>query len=221
MLIYLLQNKVNGKAYVGQTLQSLERRLAGHRWESYKRKGCIISKAIAKHGWHSFTAKVLKNCASQQELDSEEIRLIFELGTQVPRGYNIANGGNGAGQHSESSKRKMSEQRKGRPAHPNLKRAVALANSARVISEETHKRLSESQKGNTKGLGHVKLEEVKQRIGNAQKADKNHAAKYTWEQIIALRKDYAEGFKVCELVKKYNMSHPNVSRIVHNKMWVV
>lgn len=220
MLIYLLTNTVNGKQYVGQTIRSLKDRLYHHRWDSTKKRGYILHKAIAKHGWDAFTSEVLKYCSSKEELDAEEKRYITTLNTLVPKGYNWALGGESAGPHTEESKLKMSIQRKGRPAHEKLKSAVAKANSLRVVSEETHKKLSDSQKGNTKALGKPRPKEVKEKIGVAQRGDKNHAAKLTWPLVEAIRFDYANGIKVVALSRKYLISHANISRIVNFKMWL-
>ena len=125
MIVYLLTNTVNGKKYVGQTVRSLEARLYHHKWDSTKNRGYILHKAIAKYGWDSFTSEILKHCVSKEELDTEEKRYISELNTLVPHGYNWALGGNSAGPHTEETKIKMSIQRKGRPAHENLKRAAS------------------------------------------------------------------------------------------------
>jgi hypothetical protein len=89
-----------------------------------------------------------------------------------------------------------------------------------VLSEETHKKLSESQKGNSKGLGHVKTPEVRRTIGLKQSGEKNHAATLTWAIVTAIREDYKGGMRVKDLAAKYSISHINVGRIIHFRTWV-
>ena len=220
MLIYLLHNTVNGKGYVGQTTGTLTKRLYGHKWDSTKKRGRIIHRAIAKYGFDSFKVSVLKTCASQEELDAEEIRFISELGTLAPKGYNLALGGNGGGKHSEVTKLKMSLQRKGKPLHVNTAKALDIARRNRILTEETHKRLSEAQKGNKKRLNDHKTTEERLKISVAQRGDKNHAAKLTWNIVNSIRKDYSDGVTVVELSNSYNITHGKISGIVHYRSWV-
>ena len=129
--IYFIENKLNGKRYIGQTVQPLEKRISRHKW-TCTLKGCrmAITQAIAKHGWENFEFGVICECNDQKELDRMEMETIKLQGTLCPGGYNIEHGGNGLGKRGPEFGLKMSRIMKGRKA-----------------SQETRKKLSESHKG--------------------------------------------------------------------------
>lgn len=89
-VVYLIQNLVNGKKYVGQTIKTVKERFNEHSWEN-----TIISKAIRKHGKENFRYGVIKSCASKEEMDYWEKFFIAALKTKSPLGYNLTDGGEG------------------------------------------------------------------------------------------------------------------------------
>lgn len=104
----------NKKRYVGITS-----RKPNDRWkngEGYKRQ--YVYKAIQKYKWHNIDHKILYTDLSKEEAEQKEIELIKEFkSNNVKYGYNIDNGGMSCGQHSETTKKKMSfiaSNRKGR-----------------------------------------------------------------------------------------------------------
>lgn len=100
------------KMYIGITMNDVKKR-----WmNGYGYKKCPrFYNAIKKYGWDNFQHIVLETGLSKQEAEAEEIRLIKKYGTtDTEYGYNIENGGNVQGTHSEETKRKISEANKGR-----------------------------------------------------------------------------------------------------------
>lgn len=91
--IYKITNLVNGKIYVGQSVD-IERRFQKH---LYANDDFIIHKAIKKYGRQNFSLQILEEC-SQELLNDREIYWIKTLNSITPNGYNMINGGsNGAG----------------------------------------------------------------------------------------------------------------------------
>ncbi len=91
MIVYCITNKVNGKQYVGQTIESIKRR-----WNSHCKKGCFLYNAIKKYGKDNFKIDILEKCSSAQELHKREIYWIKKLNTCVcdnGNGYNLSTGG--------------------------------------------------------------------------------------------------------------------------------
>lgn len=89
-IIYLINNTVNNKKYVGQTTQPLEKRWLGHACSSSK---CTyLSSAIKKYGKDSFTYKKIDTAGTQEELNEKEVFWIESLNTLAPRGYNLQSG---------------------------------------------------------------------------------------------------------------------------------
>lgn len=129
--IYVITNTINGKQYVGQTWQGLEKRWNRHCWSCTQKSGrMVISTAINKYGKESFTREVVARCLTQEDADEKEIEWSERLNTLSPNGYNLKVG-QGRGRTSELTKQKISQ-----------------SNMGRVVSEETRQKLSESHKGN-------------------------------------------------------------------------
>lgn len=135
--IYLLENVINGKAYVGQTVQPFHRRMAHHLCAGH----LCIDEAIRKYGIENFKITTM-NC-SEKYLDWMEQKWIKEMNSLAPNGYNLDSGGHETKHHSEETIRKMSK--------PRVKR----------LSDEIRKKMSESHKGLRNNLGHRLTKEQK------------------------------------------------------------
>jgi molybdenum-dependent DNA-binding transcriptional regulator ModE len=94
--VYVITNGRSNKRYVGITRQNLEKRFEQHLAKGTspgrKVKGGL-HEAIMKDGWESFSVSVLAEARSISELEDLERRIITELGTLAPYGYNLSRGG--------------------------------------------------------------------------------------------------------------------------------
>ena len=111
-VVYLIWCKVNGKKYVGQTVQPLKKRFNKHA----SCKTMPIGNAIRKYGKENFYCGVIKNCASKEEMDYWEKFYIIALNSKKPFGYNLTDGGEGVTgfKHSPEAHVKMSLAKKGK-----------------------------------------------------------------------------------------------------------
>lgn len=133
--IYGLRNKVNGKWYIGQSHNILERWNAAYRYAKCKKQPKIFS-AIKKYGYDSFDKIVLEECSEDQcALDSKEEYWIKQYDS-VNNGYNCRTGGSYGGKFSPDSKKRMS---------------IAKLGTKRIFSEEHRRRISEAKKGKPNG----------------------------------------------------------------------
>lgn len=109
-IIYKLKNKINGKIYIGQTIRSLDERIAEH-----SRKNTIISRAIKKYGIENFIVSVIDEGKTIDELNKKEIHWISHYSSVIPNGYNQCyGGGNTVGyHHKKEHKMIMSEKKNG------------------------------------------------------------------------------------------------------------
>lgn len=82
--IYKIENLLNHKCYVGQSIH-IEQRWAEHCQPSAK---SVISSAIKKYGKENFSFQILEEC-SVDELSEKEIYYINYYNCIVPNGYNI------------------------------------------------------------------------------------------------------------------------------------
>lgn len=92
--IYRILNKINGKSYIGQTVQ-LKTRWLGH-VRSSRDGSSKIGEAIKKHGLENFEFVILEEVESQEDLDRLEKHYISFFETNMSsggHGYNLTDGG--------------------------------------------------------------------------------------------------------------------------------
>lgn len=121
-VIYCITNTVNGKKYIGQTVQPL-----GKRWRMHKQsKSCrLLHRAIDKHGADAFTVDVLDGCESKEALDSAELMWILKLDTVDPaKGYNLKEGGSSR-RYSAESRALMSDSARTRLASDSAREKIS------------------------------------------------------------------------------------------------
>jgi len=82
--IYKIENLLNHKVYIGQSIH-IERRWMEHCRLS---TSSVISDAIKKYGKENFSFQVLEEC-KVEELDKKEIYYIHKFNSLVPNGYNV------------------------------------------------------------------------------------------------------------------------------------
>ena len=139
MIIYKATNRINGKVYIGQTVRSLQERMAEHE----RHTKTAFDKALNKYGPEAFDVEQIDSAADMDELNQKESYWISFYDCIVPKGYNMCEGGgNTKGfHHSEDSRRKMSE----------AKASSYLGESnpffGKAHSEEAKKKMSAKRKG--------------------------------------------------------------------------
>ena len=90
--VYLHNNKINNKKYIGITKQKPENRW-GLNGCNYNSSPYFYS-AIQKYGWNNFEHIILYNNLTKEEACKKEIELINKYKTQNKKyGYNIMEGG--------------------------------------------------------------------------------------------------------------------------------
>lgn len=91
-IIYKIQNKLDGKIYIGQTVLSLDERIKRHAGNKYNNS--YIASAIIKYGIDAFNISELCEAFSADELNDKEqffIEKFQSLSTQY--GYNLKTSG--------------------------------------------------------------------------------------------------------------------------------
>ncbi|ABT15844.1 hypothetical protein FR483_N559R [Paramecium bursaria Chlorella virus FR483] len=169
--IYKLTYKKSGKAYIGQTIRPIHKRLEEHQLPNSE---CVaISRAIQKYGWENFDKEWYE--VPNEDLNFYEEMLVALLGTLSPDGYNLKEGGGSSGKLSEESKQKMSKARIGKTHTDETKQKMSEAqlgekhyNYGKTLSEDHKKKISEAQLGEKHyNYGRTLSEKTRQKISKA------------------------------------------------------
>lgn len=173
MGIYKITNTVNGKVYIGQSVQ-LSKRLYEHRrvLENNCHSNRHLQNAYNKYG-DVFQIEIIMYCDNEEELDYLERYYISCYNSMNPqKGYNKEDGGNLNKHLSKETKKKMSEAQKGKHRSEETKKKISEARKGRPLSEETKKKMSEARKGENHPMwGKPHSEETKKRMSKARKGE--------------------------------------------------
>jgi len=129
MIVYMTENLINGKRYIGRDMFNNP---------DYLGSGKLLQKAITKYGRENFKKNILQYCNSIEELKEAENNWIQKFNAaHDTMFYNILDGSSGGDSLSNH------------PDLENIKTKIRTARSKQNIchSEETKRKISESQKG--------------------------------------------------------------------------
>ena len=184
-IVYMHENKINHKRYIGITCQKPTQRWRGGK--GYKIG--LFKKAIDKYGWDKFNHIVLYEHLTKEEACLKEQELIKQYNTMdVNYGYNLCEGGNLTlgYHHTKESKEKMSLIRKGMykgKDNPMYGRSGILAPMyGKHLTEEHKRKISEAKKG--KANYHTKTLYKK-----VDQYDSDGNFIKTWESISSIEKE--------------------------------
>lgn len=196
--IYLIHNIRNNKVYVGKT-DDVSRRWREHRSvanSTSKRPKHPINYAIAKYGIGSFVVSVVQRFDSEIVcLEAEKYWIRYFNSRNSNHGYNITEGGEGAGgwKHSPESRKKMSTAQTGKIRSPQHRMNISLGRIGLHHSVETVNKLS---------------------------GENSAHAKLTVELVAEIRRLYATGnYSHRELAALFNISKTQITNILNNQQW--
>lgn len=163
-LIYKLTNLVNQKVYIGQTKNSLRKRIISHLTQARtntKSKKHHLQFAIQKYGYDNFDVTILEVCQQNQLNDREIFWISYYNSTNPDKGYNCTKGGDGnsiAREVKTSTRNKISEANKLKWSNTEYREQQRLS---RI---ESHKRRSKQIVQLTYGYELVKIWQYKKDI---------------------------------------------------------
>lgn len=209
--IYEIVNQSNGKKYIGQSINILQR------WKDHQRTlnsnsshSKLLQRAWNKYGADSFVMNVLETC-DESQLDELEIQYIIMYDT-INNGYNIEAGGNVNKRLSDKTKQlirdahlgkplsleakyKMSEARKGanNPMYGKTHTKEARQKISQACKGQSRYPMSEQQKDHMRqiNLGKVLSEETKRKISEAHKGNVPHNKNFTPVYCVELDRIFA------------------------------
>jgi hypothetical protein len=139
-IIYRITNRINSKIYIGKHQTTNIN-------DGYFGSGIAISAAIKKYGKENFNKEMLFIFDSEIKMNQKEKEIVTEEFIKRNNTYNLGLGGQGGPQfkgrsHSRISIEKMLESRKSYSPSVETKKKISEANSRRIISSNTRKKLS-------------------------------------------------------------------------------
>ena len=172
-VIYKYTNKINGKVYIGQTIDEY-RRIWNHR------KACddsLFHRAVRKYGFDSFEYTVLERVDEDLLNEREVFWIEYYKSNDRKFGYNLTSGGEGTRgyKYTDEQRKNRSLQAKGNKSFTGhthtdeYKRRMSELNKGKVFSEETKQKMSESKKGNKYHIGKTHSDETRMKISESCK----------------------------------------------------
>ena len=157
--IYSILNKVNGKIYVGQTIQRFNKRKSKHinQLRNQKHYSNHLQNAWNKYGEDAFDFNVIEIC-SNESLNSNEEWWIDYFDSENPlRGYNLQSGGKSNFTVSDETRRKQSEALKGYVHSPESRKNMSEGRRGIKFSKSHRENLSKSKSLNKNTTGYYRV----------------------------------------------------------------
>ena len=189
--IYKIENKINGKCYIGQT-SNFQRRLYNHNANVRNNKNLPLYDAIRRYGAKNFSVKVIDKDRKTRHIDACERYYIRKYNSLYPNGYNLESGGHNNKVLSKDHKRKISENHVGM--------------SGKIHSQESKTKMSESAKGRK----HTKSTRLKISENNFNKRNDLR----TPESINAIKILYDKHKNYSYVARVFDTSDVTISRIL-------
>ena len=217
-IVYSITNSVNGKMYIGQTIQPLKNRMHQHLYKARKGKMLPLYSSIRKYGWDNFKCEIIGYAKSKEELDDMEIKHI-KINDSTSIGYNIAHGGGG----TVGAGRTLS---------------VDEVICAKEIIRDTYLTFQEMENlldinintlfsiyygtswshVNVEGF-HKNMERLKKPKIKKEEKDRLINKKLTDDRVRAIKIDMINGLSNKDICDKYNLSKYTISKISRGKTY--
>jgi len=152
--IYLVTNCINGKRYVGKSVFSMEERRRTHERDSRYETRSYFHRALRKYGYENFEWRLITGGLDESILDEAEMLAIEFLGTEVPDGYNMTGGGDGALHRcqTEQAKSEISRKAKERFSRPGIREKHRATMKRTMGRPEVREKLRIAQTGKKASL---------------------------------------------------------------------
>ena len=206
--IYRIDNLENGKFYIGQTIQTLQKRWNDHVSDTKNLSDeMVIHLAMRKYGVNMFTMEPIHavECETKTELKKQLNEIEIQVIEQLRPEYNTAKGGLGhtgvivrrfgvdnhfyGKTHTEETRQRISQNNKGRFL-------------GKKLTEETKRKMSECKKGDKHPLKNnpeFRLRAI-QNMQSLIQSNKKHVMQFTKDDIFIQEfgsvKDAAESINV-------------------------
>lgn len=192
--IYKITNLINGKVYIGQTIQSIKDRWYRHvgnsKWLSQHEVNMAIKRAIIKYGKENFKLELIENCKRENLNDREKYWISYY--DSYHTGYNNTLGGQDGFKSFKNDEKECQE----------IIDLYKEGFSLREIGKEYN-----IDKATVKGIL------IRHNIELRNK--RNY--KYTRETLLKILEEYNNGVSRLDIQDKYKISRSYLSQLITGK----
>ena len=229
--IYLITNNINGKIYIGQSVD-IHRRFLEHlragQPEKYANKkerdlNTPIHLAMQKYGVNNFSLSILEQCSKEELNDKEKYWISTYNSCDKKIGYNISSGGQDKiGLKGELHSQAKLTQKEVDDIKDKLKNTtLSLTEINKIYPQITKGILSMINQGH---IWIDKNEKYPLRImSSGSKGSKNPRSKISEEIAMEIRTRYSQGESPTVLAKEYHKKYPisesGVKAIIYGKSY--
>lgn len=220
--IYRITNLVTGKSYIGQTRMNFGDRRDAH--FALLNAGKHYSKEMQVdwniYGPEKFEFAVLEIVDDPTLLNDLEIQYI-DAYTAKGLCYNQNPGGTGKGKHlTEEAKRKIGAKNRinmtGRKASEETRRKMSESQKNRVYTDEEKQQIAEKMR--TINIGRHRSDETKELLRKINQ-ENPPSAKLTPDDVREIRRKNSEGVSIKDLAIEYQVSSTCIYNIIHRRRW--
>lgn len=227
--IYLITNKVNGKVYVGQSVD-IDRRIKEHyrssQPEIYSLKNdrdykTPIHLAMNKYGIENFSVEILEEC-DKKDLDNKEKYWIdFYKSNNAQFGYNLTEGGQKSfalcGEHHSQAKLSEKEVVEIKDLLKNSNKSIAEI--SKLFPQVSKATISSINVGNIWNYNEDSYPLRKPNYSNP--GEKNSQSKFSDEEVMEIRIKHSNGVKFSEIYEEYKdkASISSIKKIIYGESY--
>ena len=196
--IYKITNLVNNKNYIGQTINSIDKRFKKHLSQVNCKNICsALYSAINKYGKDNFMVEsIIVGNYTKDELNDLEMFYIKKYNSLSPNGYNLQSGGNSF-MVVESVKKQISSKLKGRDITWKDKVSIGVK---KLWENKEYRDKQTLQRNEKRGKYRDGIKKDKLRVNI---------------DIDSFTIDYLNYITIVDLCKKYNISAPTIYRLIN------
>lgn len=213
-IIYMCTNLINGKKYIGKTVQPFNNRIAQHKYKSEKCENTnILYNAIRKYGWENFKWEIIDCAYNDEELSNKETEYIKRYNTfyKSNKGYNMTLGGEGTvgyGNINEDIAYQIKE----------LLRDTSLPMSKIGKMFGIKKEIVESIYYGNSWI-HVEVERFQPRMNRNRENRDWDCIKLKDKNVVKIKEMLRDGYRIREIADIFNVSETLISHINVGKVW--
>lgn len=230
--IYIVQNIINNKIYVGQTRNPKDR-WRQHNYDCFtKQSSGRLYNSMRKHGSDKFNFIIIEEHTIKTIDDAEKFWIEFFRSYDDNYGYNIEGGGSTNKIVSPETRKKLGDSMRGKQHSRESKLKNRESHLGKIHTKETKEKMSASRLGkplsdeHRKAIsdGHIGISvphttESKQKMSKQRQGENNIKAKLSEDDVINILNLIKKNVSDSDIANQYPINRNAVWKIRAGKAW--